>query len=137
MKPNSTVSPIRAIANDAGFTLLEIIAVIVIMSILAIVAVPRYFDLQTQAKIRAFSTGKAEAIGRVNGYFAMQVLNGIAPGSINYSNATLDTNLGDFTINVTNGQAGGPNTFTITVTGNSNTPVAGMSSIVSIRRPGL
>lgn len=122
--------------DNAGFTLLEIIAVIVIMSILAVVAVPRYFDLQSQARDRAMATGVAEGIGRVNGYFAQQILAGVTPGQIAYTNENLGTDLGDFTLTVAGGQVGGANTFTITVRGDTGTPLAGMSRIVSVRRPG-
>jgi len=122
--------------DNAGFTLLEIIAVIVIMSILAVVAVPRYFDLQTQARQRAMATGVAEGIGRVNGYFAQQILAGVTPGQIAYTDATLGTDLGDFTLTVADGEINGANTFTITIVGNSGTPLAGMTRVVSVRRPG-
>ncbi|MCJ8501976.1 type II secretion system protein [Desulfatitalea alkaliphila] len=92
------------VVGNAGFTLLEIIAVIVIMSILAVVAVPRYFDLQGEARKKAMETAMAEAIGRVNGYFAQQVLRGSLPSEINYQDGEpLGTDLGDFELSVFDG----------------------------------
>ncbi|MFZ1983255.1 MAG: prepilin-type N-terminal cleavage/methylation domain-containing protein, partial [Desulfatitalea sp.] len=82
--------------DNAGFTLLEIIAVIVILSILAVVAVPRYFDLQAQARNKAMQTAMAEGMGRINGFFAQQLLSGSTPGQINYDNPALAGNMGDF-----------------------------------------
>jgi prepilin-type N-terminal cleavage/methylation domain-containing protein len=120
------------LANNAGFTLLEIIAVLVIMGILAVVAVPRYFDLQSQAKLKAFATGKAEAIGRVNSYFAQRILAGDLPSAIIYSDSTIGTDLGDFTLSVSSSG----NTITLIVNGDNNTPMAGLSSTISIIRPG-
>ena len=39
--------------EQRGFTLIEIIAVLVILGILAVVAVPKYFDMQAQSRISA------------------------------------------------------------------------------------
>ncbi|MDA8142332.1 MAG: prepilin-type N-terminal cleavage/methylation domain-containing protein [Desulfobacteraceae bacterium] len=99
-----------ALSSDAGFTLLEIIAVLVILSILAVVAVPKYFDLQTQARTNAMNTAMAEAIGRVNSYFASQVLSGVLPQNIQYTTTTVggdpatippgQYNMGDFELTV-------------------------------------
>ncbi len=50
--------------NQRGFTLLEIIAVMVILSILAALAVPRYISLDESAKQRAIDAGLAELNGR-------------------------------------------------------------------------
>lgn len=128
------------LCSDAGFTLLEIIAVLVIMSILAVVAVPKYFDLQDQAREKAMATGKAEAVGRVNSYFAQQVLAGSRPDEIDYSNGTLGTNLGDFTLNVASEVAAPDGTGTIIVidvAGRANTPVEGLTTTARVLRPGI
>ena len=50
--------------NDKGFTLVEIIAVLVILGILASVAVPRYVDLENNAKQKAIDTVVSEINAR-------------------------------------------------------------------------
>jgi prepilin-type N-terminal cleavage/methylation domain-containing protein len=50
--------------DDRGFTLLEIIAVMVILSILAAIAVPKYVSLDESARQRAIDAGIAELNGR-------------------------------------------------------------------------
>lgn len=59
------------IRNEKGFTLIEIIAVLVILGILAATAVPKYFDMQTEAKKKVAEAGVGNAQSSISmGYAA-------------------------------------------------------------------
>ena len=63
-------------SGQKGFTLIEIVMVLVLLGILAAVAVPKYFDLQKQAEKKAAQAVVQEAQARLNGMFAQELLNG-------------------------------------------------------------
>ena len=71
--------------NEKGFTLIEIIAVLVILGILAAVAIPKYISMMDQARISSAQAAIAELKARSSNYYASQMLSGAGattPGAV-------------------------------------------------------
>lgn len=103
----------QLLKNQKGFTLVEIIAVLILIGILAAVAVPRYMDLTAQARISAAQAGIAEVKSRLSNGYGMELLQnaGATPTIANIMAqgglTTAATDIGDFNVsNVVSGTTG-------------------------------
>lgn len=87
-------------AVQGGFTLIELIIVIVILGILSVVAAPRFIDIRSDALIAELNAVKGALKSANSLIFSKAVLTGqekLESGSVTTSSATIDTTLGNIT----------------------------------------
>ena len=98
------------IRNEKGFTLIEIIAVLVILGILAAVAVPRYFSMVDKAQQSAVTGAVAALQSTATSEYASQLI--VGPASTYTPATAAGIVVGDFTGSIAN--AAGVVTVTVT-----------------------
>ena len=89
--------------NQEGFTLIEVIAVVVVFGIIAAVTVPQYINMQEEARITAAHSCIAEVKAQCTQYYAILLLrNGtpslVFPASILASVGAVPNVGADFTV---------------------------------------
>ena len=109
--------------KQSGFTLIEIVMVLVLLGILSAVAVPKYFDLQSQAEEKAAQAIAAEYQAQLNGKFAQDILKGedcatARTNAIKAANTLKTSNEKNFKVKtgVAEGASGGEASLVITGT---------------------
>ena len=93
------------VSNQKGFTLIEIIAVLVILGILAAVAIPRFMDLTSVASDKAAMQAVAEGKSRLSNQFARNLLMNVSTRTTAFLAGELEVptnkNAGDYTLTYT------------------------------------
>ena len=100
----------KLLGNQKGFTLIEIIAVLIILGVIAAVAVPKFVDMQVEARQYAVDGALGALQSTVTMDYAKQLLT--TPSTTTYTPTASQVVVGEFTGTIAN--AAGAVTITIT-----------------------
>ena len=83
--------------QQAGFTLIELVAVIVLLGILAVTALPRFVNLQTDARVAVLDGLTASMQGAATQIYAKSLIDGVersATATVTVNGAAVDVVFG-------------------------------------------
>jgi MSHA pilin protein MshA len=91
----------KLLRNENGFTLLEIIAILILLAALAAAVIPKYFDMQEEARQKSAEGAIAEMKVRLINEYGEYLLenNGNKPSTASVISDEVSTDLGeDYTV---------------------------------------
>jgi len=135
-RPHNPKSPVPQNNRAQGFTLVELIAVIIILGVLAAVVVPKYFDMTGRAQDATYTAALSEGVTRMNAAYGQYYLDhGAKPANVGTDLAGTDylsltsskCSIGDFQLGFSE-PTGTPLTVTITLYSKDGSTVLKYSS---------
>ena len=117
--------------SQRGSSFFEAFIMVIVVLIIVVFALGKYFDLREQAQYKTLQYALAEGERRIKEHFANAVLSGSTPGGIFYSDTSLGTHDDNFTLSyITSGS-----NIIITVIGTTKY-IEGLTKSKIIPKPG-